>query len=364
MPITSTRAGHLLDALSRGYHALGFAAAAESDEVFKALVLARIIEPTSKLDSVRVLDGAGAQAPSYATIKRRLRVYATGRKTTDTSEKTEGAPVEDDAQAENTAEVQDSAEVWLDPAGGPWRARLARACAAHVRLGPTTLLLYDVTTLYFETDEGDGYREPGFSKERRLEPQITVGLLTDGSGFPLMVHAFEGNRAETTTMMPVLQAFLHAHRLSEVTVVADAGMVSEANKRAIETAGLTLILGARVPDVPYVVKVWRDAHPDTEIPDGHVFVQPWPAGPGDKRRDHTISYQYRADRARRTLRGIDTQVTKAANAVAGKTPVKRNRYVRLTGATKPSTAPWRPRTGPWPGSRATSPTCPTPTPNR
>ena len=40
-------------------------------------------------------------------------------------------------------------------------------------LGPATLVLYDVSTLYFETDAGDGFREPGFSKERRLEPQIT-----------------------------------------------------------------------------------------------------------------------------------------------------------------------------------------------
>jgi len=63
-------------------------------------------------------------------------------------------------------------------------------------------LLYDVTTLWFETDTGDGFREPGFSKERRLEPQITVGLLTDASGAPLMVDAFEGNRAETRTMIP------------------------------------------------------------------------------------------------------------------------------------------------------------------
>ncbi len=39
-------------------------------------------------------------------------------------------------------------------------------------------MLYDVSTLYFETDQGDGFREPGFSKERRLEPQITIGLLT------------------------------------------------------------------------------------------------------------------------------------------------------------------------------------------
>jgi len=172
------------------------------------------------------------------------------------------------------------------------------------------------------------------SKERRLEPQITVGLLTDGAGFPLMVHAFEGNRAETTTMLPVLTGFLQAHDLSEVTVVADAGMVSEANKQAIEAAGLSFILGARVPDVPYLIRTWREQHPDREIPDGHVFVQPWPAGPTDHRRDHTFIYQYKADRARRTLRGIDQQVTKAENAVAGRTPVKRNRYVRLTGADK------------------------------
>jgi len=312
LPITSSRAGHLLDALIRGYQALGFHMATGHDDVFQALVVARVVEPTSKLDSLRVLEEAGAPAPSYRTVQRRLRLYADADRVDDQT----GQPVA------------------LDPAGGPWRARLARACADHIRLGPATLLLYDVTTLYFETDEGDGFREPGFSKERRLEPQVTVGLLTDGAGFPLTVHAFEGNRAETTTMLPVLTGFLTAHHLTDVTVVADAGMVSEANKRAIEAAGLSFVLGARVPEVPYVVKAWREKHPGTEIPDGHVFVQPWPAGPTDQRRDHTIFYQYKADRARRTLRGIDQQVAKAEKAVAGKTSVKRNRYVRLTGASK------------------------------
>lgn len=321
LPITSSRMGHLVDALGRGYDALGFAAAAGGDEVFKALVLARIIEPTSKLESLRVLAEAGVDPPSYRTVKRRLRLYA-------------GADDNDEAVGDGVGGDEAGQSGVVEPAGGRWRARLARACADHVGLGPATLLLYDVTTLYFETDQGDGFREPGYSKERRLEPQITVGLLTDGAGFPLMVHAFEGNRAETTTMVPVLTAFLAAHRLTDVTVVADAGMISAANKRAIEDAGLSFILGIRVPDMPYVVKTWHQAHPDTQIPDGHIFVQPWPAGPADKHRDQTIFYQYRADRARRTLRGIDQQIAKAENAVAGKTPVKRNRYVHLAGATK------------------------------
>jgi hypothetical protein len=82
------------------------------------LVLARIIEPTSKIDSLRVLAEARIDTVSYATVKRRLQRYA------------------DDG----------------------WRRDLAAACARHARLGPASLVLYDVPPLYFETDTGDGLR--------------------------------------------------------------------------------------------------------------------------------------------------------------------------------------------------------------
>ena len=84
---------------------------------------------------------------------------------------------------------------------------------------------------------GSGSR--AFSKERRLDPQITIGLLTDATGFPMTVAALEGNKAETATMLPVINSFMAAHRLTEVTVVADAGMISEANQTAIQAAGLS-----------------------------------------------------------------------------------------------------------------------------
>jgi transposase len=167
-----------------------------------------------------------------------------------------------------------------------------------------------------------------------LEPQITIGVLTGQAGFPLMVNAFEGNKAETKTMLPVIQAFITAHQLPDVTVVADAGMISEANQKAVEAAGLSFILGMKIPDVPYQVDQWRREHPGEQIPDGHIFTQPWPAGPSSKRRDQQIYYQYKADRARRTLRGIDEQVAKAAKAVAGLAPVKRNRFIALDGVSK------------------------------
>ena len=111
-------------------------------------------------------------------------------------------------------------------------------------------------------------------------------------------------------------------------------MISESNKQAIEAAGLSVILGAKIPDIPYAVTEWRSQHPDQELPDGLMLTQPRPAGPRDRRRDEVVYYQYKADRARRTLRGIDEQVTKAEKAVAGKVPVKRNRFIKLAGADK------------------------------
>jgi hypothetical protein len=293
LEIVGSRMGHLWDALSRCYDVLGFDVAAGGDEVFRQLVLARIIEPTSKEDSIRVIEETGSDATSYRTIGRRLPIYASVA----------------------------------------WRERLAAACAKRASLGPASLVLYDVTTLYFETDAGDGFREPGYSKERRLEPQITVGLLTDATGFPLALQAFEGNRAETTTMLPTIEAFMKTYQLRDVTVVADAGMVSEKNRLAIEAAGLSFIIGAKIPDIPWTVTNWREHHPGKDFDDGQVFTQPWPA-PNETRRDQVIYYQYRADRARRTLRGIDEQVGKAEKAVAGKIPVKRNRFITLSGARK------------------------------
>jgi len=70
LPITSSRMGCLLDALSRAYDVLGLGTAASCDEVFRGLVLARIIEPASKLDSLRVLEEAGVAAASYRTVLR------------------------------------------------------------------------------------------------------------------------------------------------------------------------------------------------------------------------------------------------------------------------------------------------------
>lgn len=137
--ITSEHAGLLLDAIAGGFQHLGLDAATGGDRVFYNLVAARVIYPGSKFDSIETLAEVGVTSASYATIKRHLPRYATD----------------------------------------VFRAPITQALAAYAGIGPGVLVLYDVTTLHFETDTPDALRKPGFSKDRRLEPQITVGMLTD-----------------------------------------------------------------------------------------------------------------------------------------------------------------------------------------
>ena len=111
-------------------------------------------------------------------------------------------------------------------------------------------------------------------------------------------------------------------------------MISGANQTAIQAAGLPFTPGMKIPGLPYAVAQWRREHPGQDIPDGHAFTRPRPAGSSPRRRDRWIHYQYTADRARRALRGTDEQAASAAKAVADLAPVKPNRFITLHGAVK------------------------------
>ena len=76
-----------------------------------------------------------------------------------------------------------------------------------------------MTTLYFEAEREDDLRRVGYSKERRVDPQIIVGLLVDRHGFPLQVGCWEGNKAETTTIIPIVEAFQAAHGIEDLIIV-------------------------------------------------------------------------------------------------------------------------------------------------
>jgi transposase len=59
-----------------------------------------------------------------------------------------------------------------------------------------------------------------------------VGLLVDRAGFPLEIGCYEGNKAETATIIPIIEQFQARHGLADMVVVADAGMLSARTCRA------------------------------------------------------------------------------------------------------------------------------------
>lgn len=110
------------------------------------------------------------------------------------------------------------------------------------------LVLYDVTTLYFESHEpDDDLKACGFSKDdKSKQPQIVVGLLVTSQGFPLMHEVYKGNTFEGHTMLSVFSQFLKRHPKTNPFIVADAAMLSQENMNYLDKTGYWYIVGARL----------------------------------------------------------------------------------------------------------------------
>lgn len=109
------------------------------------------------------------------------------------------------------------------------------------------MIFYDVTTLYFEAADDDDYRISGFSKDgKHSNPQIVLGLLVAQNGYPLDYEAFQGNSFEGHTMLPVIERFKAKYKLEKLTVVADAGLMSNKNVELLGQNGYDFILGGRI----------------------------------------------------------------------------------------------------------------------
>lgn len=112
---------------------------------------------------------------------------------------------------------------------------------------PFYFVLYDVTTLYFESFQNDELRMPGFSKDNKpQQPQIVVGLLVTQSGFPLVYDVFPGNTFEGKTMLPIVENFIKQHKEIRPIVVADAAMLSEERLAELRAKNISYIVGARL----------------------------------------------------------------------------------------------------------------------
>lgn len=266
----------LFQVLRKQYQNLGFSKL--NDEYFAYLCIARIVEPTSKLDSLRVLSDLGINNLSKDRLYRCLAKVVANH----------------------------------------YRTTISTICFDQAVSQGLSLVLYDVTTLYFEVQQEDGYRKAGLSKERRLEPQIIIGLLVNQDGFPLGLQSFEGNTAETKTILPVIEAFRVQHRLDTITVVADAAMLSQKNLDSLSQAGYHYIVGSRLSKVPYDIAQYQKTQP---LIDNQIVVT--------QKDSHKIIYQYRVKRAALDIKNIEESIAKARRIVSGQAPMKRNRFLSL-----------------------------------
>jgi transposase len=156
-----------------------------------------------------------------------------------------------------------------------------------------------------------------------LEPQIIIGLLVDQNGFPLGLQSFEGNKAETKTMLPVIQDFLSQNGLTKTTIVADAAMMSTSNLTALSEAGYTYIVGSRLHKVPYDIAEYQKAG---ELSDQQIVVE--------KREGYRVIYQYRAKRAALDKRNIEKQVAKAKKVLSGQVPTTKTKFLSVVAKEK------------------------------
>ena len=189
--------------LGRVYDSIGFPAS-----LLKDLVIARIVYPKSKAATVRYLS-------CYLGIKVDLdRVYR-----------------------------------FLDAMDKDKLTDIAFKFVSRKNNG-ICLFFYDVTTLHFESETEDSLRQKGFSKNHRGDmPQVLIGLFVDHEGYPFDFYVFEGNTFEGHTFQKAMNTVTAKHTFTALTVVADAGMLSEENLKFLDRHNFNYIVGARLKNM-------------------------------------------------------------------------------------------------------------------
>ena len=190
----------------RLFDEIGFDAIPEP--LFRDMVIARLVYPTSKLKTVDYLyryQGKTVSPDSIYLFLDRLK-----------------------------ARYADQAQ------------RIAYRHSAKI-LKTISVVFYDMTSLYFEAEDEDDLRRIGFSKDGKFQnPQILLGLLVGRGGYPIGYDIFEGNTFEGQTLLPVLERIARQYDFGKPIVVADAAMLSHDNLDALDRQEYPFIVAARI----------------------------------------------------------------------------------------------------------------------
>jgi transposase len=147
---------------------------------------------------------------------------------------------------------------FLDKLNNKLKSQVEQIAFAHTKKilnDSISVVFYDMTTLYFEASDEDDLRKTGFSKDgKNQSPQIYLGLLVGLGGYAIGYDIFEGNIYEGHTLIPFLEKTSKKFNLEKPIVVADAGLLSNDNIKALEDRNYEYIIGARIKNEPEKIK--------------------------------------------------------------------------------------------------------------
>ena len=280
--------------LDRVFDAVGFHAV--GDDIFRSLVIARLSFPSSKRATVEYLKSCFDEDYDLHRIYRYLDSLNDTRR--------------EEIQAVSVRHTMD------------------------VYKGKIGVLFYDVTTLYFDSDKPDKLRKPGYSKDgKHSNPQIVLGLLVSGDGCPLAYAVPEGSKYEGHTMLPVVTDFVEKDKLEDFVVVADSGMMSEANLSDLEAKGYKYIVGARMRNMPEEAREWILSQEKRQDTVRELVL--------DKDRHKRLLVGYSVERAALDARNREKGVAKLRKKYATGTVTKSkitqrgyNKFLKVTGGDK------------------------------
>lgn len=118
-----------------------------------------------------------------------------------------------------------------------------------------SVVFYDMTTLYFEASDEDDLRKTGFSKDgKHQNPQIFIGLLVGLGGYAIGYDIFQGNIYEGHTLIPFIEKISAKFNLEKPVIIADAGLLSNNNIKALDSLDYEYIIGGRLKNESQAIK--------------------------------------------------------------------------------------------------------------
>ena len=117
------------------------------------------------------------------------------------------------------------------------------------------LILFDITTLYFESTKADDLRNFGYSKDHRFNTtQVVLALATNQDGLPIGYELFEGNKAEVNTLLAAIESWKKLFQIEHVCFIGDRALFTKKNIALLQAHHYDYIIAAKLRTLPQTLQ--------------------------------------------------------------------------------------------------------------